>query len=90
VSINDAMRATNPPAQDELRAELRTALVQHRFAALVMDDPTVVTTINEMTAGGQRWQSYYNVQETLPGAAPGTRPDWLLMHVPPGEASSTP
>jgi len=56
----------------------------------MMDDSTVGTTLDEMTADGQHWQSYYNVQEAISGAAPGTRPDWLLLHLPPGEATSTP
>lgn len=88
VSINDAMRPTSSPAQEELREELQTALAKHRFTALVMDDSTVVGRIDEMAAGGQNWKGYYNVQEAVPGVVPGTRPDWLMVHLPPSEASS--
>jgi 4-amino-4-deoxy-L-arabinose transferase-like glycosyltransferase len=90
VSINDAMRPTGSPAREELREEIQTALAQHRFTALVMDDPTVEGRIDEMTAAGQNWEAYYNVQKAVPGAVPGTRPDWLMVHLPPTEAGSTP
>jgi len=80
-SLQDAMRPTNSPAHEELREELQAALAQHRFTALVIDDSTMAEMIDKM-AGGQDWKSYYNVQEPVPGAMSGTRPDWLMMHVP--------
>jgi hypothetical protein len=89
VSIHDAMRPTSSAARDELQEELHTALAQHRFTALVMDDSRVVETIDEMAADGN-WKDYYNLQEAVPGAAPGTRPDWQMVHIPLGEAISTP
>jgi hypothetical protein len=88
-SIHDAMRPTNSPGHEELQEELQTALAQHRFTALVIDDSTMAEMIDKMV-GGQNWKSYYNVQKPVPGAATGTRPDWLMMHLPSGEASSTP
>jgi hypothetical protein len=89
-SIHDAMRPTRSSAHEELQEELQTALAQHRFAALVLDDPTVVEEIGKMAASGKDWQGYYNVQGTVPGAALGTRPDWVMLHRPPGGARFTP
>ncbi len=85
-SLHDALRPTNSPAHDELREELQTALTQHRFTAVVVDDSNMVEMVDTM-AGGPDWKSYYNLQGPIPGVAPGTRPNWLMMHNPPGNAN---
>jgi hypothetical protein len=88
-SIRDAMRPANSPAHDELQEQLQTALAQHRFTAVLVDNSKIVETVDKL-AGDQNWKSYYNLQGPVPGAAPGTRPNWLMMHLPPVEASPTP
>ena len=80
VSIHDAM-SPNSTAHDELQQSMRDALAQHRFAAILLDQPGSSALLDHID-GDSGWRGYYNQQDYLMPDDLSTRPDWILLHAP--------
>ena len=87
VSIQDAMRPVSP-AHDELKTQMRTALVNHRFSAILLDQVGSALILDRIV-GGSEWRGDFPVQRYLLPAELEMRPDWILLHAPASTSASS-
>jgi len=81
VSLHDAMRPVSP-VRDELQAQMRSALAEHRFSAILLDHPGSANRIDRIADDGGAWRADFAVQRYLLPDDLEIRPDWILLHAP--------
>jgi hypothetical protein len=87
VSIQDAMRPVSP-ARDELQAQMRSALANHRFSAILFDQEGSALALDRIVSGPE-WRAEFTVQRYLLPAELEMRPDWILLHAPASTPASS-
>ncbi|HEY0306935.1 MAG TPA: glycosyltransferase 87 family protein [Acidobacteriaceae bacterium] len=93
VSLHDAMRAATP-ARTELRTEMETAIEDHAFTAIVLDQPAsgeqMDTILGKEWTKTHDWRSEYTLQQNITGVVPQTKPNWIMARCLPGTTVSCP
>ena len=78
VSIHDALRVKRPEVHDPLEQDLRSAIEQHRYGALVLDGQASTETLDDLLARHEDWSAAYEIEKRLPGVSVTTLPNWMM------------
>jgi hypothetical protein len=82
-AMQDTLHAATPTVRSELETQLRNAIANHEFSAIVLDRQITSTArLDEALGRPEDWQRDFKVQKLIRNVAGDTKPDLVLTNCP--------